>query len=217
MRFCNKRHFLPWTELRAHNFPLQSITTRLIGFVVFCVIAVVTTFQRWFTLLQSVFLCLWPVRVWLLSGHIKATISNFTLPSFIFTACWLYVSLYLLGFRSGDGFDSKLAMSRSLYTAIKKFRAVYGLIHSKKCESKARRRSRAQYIVGTNAITLSDNEYGEMGGGRGGQGRGTNWGGMPNEVRVKPGKWLQSHQEKKVFQEGRSRQNSQIQLICPVR
>lgn len=126
MRFCNKRHFLPCTELRAHNFPLQSITTRLIEFVVFYVIAVVATFQRWFTLLQSVFLCLWPV--WLLSGHIKVTIFNFTLPSFIFTTCWLYMSLYLLGFRSGDWFDSKLAMSRSLYAAIKKFRAVYGLI-----------------------------------------------------------------------------------------
>lgn len=29
---------------------------------------------------------------------------------------------------------------------------------------KARKRSRAQYTVGTNAIILSDNEYGETGG-----------------------------------------------------
>lgn len=84
------------------------------------------------------------------------------------------MSLYLLGFRAGDGFDSKLAMSRSLYATIKSLEPHMASFTLKSVKFKARKRSRAQYIVVTNAITLSDNEYGETGEGRGGQGRGRN-------------------------------------------
>lgn len=148
--------------------------------------------------------------VWLLEHDSSLATSKWQYsPSHFLLSPLLSAGSICLYISWGSDQEMDLTLSLQCLATIKKFRASFTL---KSVKFKARKRYRAQYIVGTNAIILSDIEYGETWGkggkeggveekgrgrgkreerrgeGRGRQRRRRNWGGMPNEVRVKPGK-----------------------------